>query len=283
MLTLIPWRENPEYAFELWLHETFRHTRGAMWRALAAWSALARLTALHGRHVVETTAGDLDEFLGTVVPECVERERKARQRRLLEVLSLAFDAIRAAGFRDDNPARPLLARFPPNARPLPIVLAAPQRAALSRTLSRWSPDWQNGRDRAIAMLVLLDGLRPAQVASMKLSDLAVEGVGPIALAVCPESGRFKRASREALLVWLAQRSRAGIAGALAFPATAAGTAFAPSEVYRIVRRLLRRAGVDAHHLGRLDIRDCLRQRLRDPIRKTPRVVREEAAAPANHR
>jgi site-specific recombinase XerD len=253
------WRDAPEHAFQEWLHDSFRHARGAMWRLPAAWRSLCLQAAARGIAVVDLDADTVRDFVrampGTGRPSAIEAQR----RRLVEVLHRAFESIRAHALRDDNPLTPLLVEVPPVARPLPVVLGENERGALVRALHTEIDDWREQRDRAITLLVMLDGLRPAQVAAATATQL-LQVEGRLALrhdgGRRPRIARLNRHTRRALTVWMHARARLGLPGDLLFP-NDRGSAFLPADLYRLVRGFLRRAGIESHNLGHLDIRDCV--------------------------
>lgn len=256
------WREQPERTFSTWLHGTFRHARGAMWRLPAAWNALCLQTAACGRHIVDATCEDVRRFVHGLETSGRPSAAEAQRRRLIEVLHRAFESVRAQGYRDDNPVAPLLAEVPPVARPLPVVLEDGQRSALVQALHSTTGDWREERDRAIALLVVVEGLRPAEVAALHESDL-VQKDGQLALLSngvrSRRIARLNRHSRRALANWLDVRARLGLGSDLVFPKDEGGS-FVPADLYRLVRGFLRRAGIESRHLGHLDIRDCVSQR-----------------------
>jgi integrase len=258
-MTTYAWREAPEHAFDVWLQDTFRHARGAMWRLPAAWRALCLQAAARGVDVVDLDADTVRDFVrsmpGTGRPSAIEAQR----RRLVDVLHRAFESIREHALRDDNPLTPLLTEVPPVARPLPIVLGDDERGALVRALHTEIDDWREQRDRAITLLVMVDGLRPAQVAVATTSQL-LQVEDRLALrhdgGRRPRIARLHRHTRRALTLWLQARARLGVPGDLLFP-NDRGKPFLPADLYRLVRGFLRRAGIESRNLGHLDIRDCV--------------------------
>jgi site-specific recombinase XerD len=256
----LPWREEPERSFYTWLQGTFRHARGAMWRLPNAWNALCLHAAGGGRHVADATVEDVRRLVQGLPVSGRPSAMDAQRRRVLEVLHLAFESMRAQGLREDNPVSPVLAGVPPVARPLPIVLAESQRSALVQALHASTGDWREQRDRAIALLVMVDGLRPAEVAALRPADL-VQSDGQVAVlrdgARRRRPLRLNRHTRRALTRWLEVRAQApGKTAELVFP-NDVGTRFVPADLYRLVRQFLRRAGIEARNLGHLDIRDCV--------------------------
>jgi integrase len=284
LMTTYEWREAPESAFHAWLQDTFRHARGAMWRLPAAWRALCLRAAARGVDVVDLDANTLRDFVRAVPGNGRPSTIEAQRRRLVEVLHRAFESIREHGLRDDNPLTPLLAEVPPVARPLPVVLGEDQRGALVRALHTEIDNWREQRDRAIALLVMVDGLRPAQVATAMGSDL-LQIEGRLALrcdgARRPRVARLNRHTRRALTLWLQVRMRLDLPGDVLFP-NDGGSRFLPADLYRLVRSFLRRAGIESDNLGHLDIRDCvsLRAARRAGLARGARPVAVDASAAA---
>lgn len=259
MTTTYEWRDQPERAFHAWLQDTFRHARGAMWRLPGTWRALCLHAAADGRNVVDLDTGALRRFVRSLPASGRPSAVEAQRRRVVEVLERAYESIREHGLRGDNPVAPLLAEVPPVARPLPIVLGENERGGLARALHAEVDDWREQRDRAITLLVMLDGLRPAQVATATKASL-VQVDGRLALladgARRPRVVRLNRHTRRALTLWLQARARVGLEDDLVFP-NDEGRPFEPADLYRRVRGFLRRAGVECRNLGHLDIRDCV--------------------------
>lgn len=144
-----------------------------------------------------------------------------------------------------------------------LELTTAQRAALAHALHRKPRLWREARDQAIALLVLAAHLRPAEVA-----ELRVARARAFAQDRWDPDGRVGRCAlaREALAAWLACREAAGIPGDWAFISSDDGAACSPREVYRTLRRVLRRAGVDPDQIGRLDVSACVRRRPRNRVR-----------------
>jgi site-specific recombinase XerD len=252
MAHAIPWIESPDAAFRDWLRGTFRYTAGSLHPALNAWSALTSFLTARQRRVVEATTPDLREFLPTLPLGARAGPRAARCRRLLELFELAFEEMRREGLRRDNPVQPLVLEYPPLAHPLRLPLGAAQRAALTRSVHRSAREWRQVRNRAITLLVLAEGLRPAEVAAMRLIDLRAAAGGARLRGTC-----WSRHTREAVAAWLEHRDTGRLAGECAFPVNECGEPFSPNAVYRLIRALLRRCGVHPRQLGRLDVRDCV--------------------------
>jgi integrase len=249
-MVVLPWRDAPDWAFREWLRRTFRHARSPMFRMPEQWGALMRFAASRRQHVVDLGADDLRLFFTTWTHESGGSKYAARCRRLLEVLSLVFDDMRRSGFRDQNPAQALLGEYPAVSRPLPVVLTPVQRASLEQLLNGHGGGWQIVRNRALALLVLVDGMRPAKIAALTLADVdTTDGAAPRIRLTAP-GGHAVRA-------WIERRRALGIRGDCLFPANEQGVPFTPLALYRLVRRMLRRSGIDVHSLSRLDIRDCL--------------------------
>lgn len=268
MASTSPWIEAPDAAFRAWMRGAFHQAAGSMYPAVRAWSALHNFMTARQRHIVETTTPELKAFLATLERASPASARARRCRRLLAVLHLAFEAIRTAGIRRDNPTTPLVQEYPPPAHPLPVVLSPTQRAALAQTFYRAPRHWRQARNRAIALLVLSARLRPAEVARLRVDEAhRLHDDGRTQTAPTWRS----RLTREALGAWLDRRAREQIPGDCAFPLTERGTPCSPSDVYRVLRRILRRAGVDPGQLGRLDVRDCVRRRSLDGVRAGQRT------------
>ena len=270
MASTSPWIEAPDAAFREWMRGAFRQAAGSMYPAARAWSALRGFMTARQRHVVETSTPELKAFLATFERGGKANARARRCRRLLEVFDLAFEAIRTAGVRRDNPAAPLVQGYPPSARPLPVVLSPAQRAALAQTFYQVPRQWRQVRNRAIALLVLSEGLRPAEVALLRVDE--AHRLHDDARNRSTPTWR-SRLTREALGAWLDRRVREQIPGDCAFPLTERGAPFSPGDVYRLLRRILRRAGVDPGQLGRLDVRDCVRRTSLERVRARQRTRR----------
>lgn len=153
------------------------------------------------------------------------------------------------------------------------TLSAAQRAALSATLQSVPRQWREARDRAMALLVLSARLRPAEVAALRLEQaraFAEDRWNP--------DGRERRTrlARAALDAWLACRAALGITGESTFARTELGTPCSASDAYRAVRRVLRRAGIDAAQIGRLDVSPCVRRTQRYRFALDGRGVRPPA-------
>src|SRR5512134_2599009 len=279
MASTSPWMEAPDEAFRLWLRGAFRPATASMHPAARAWSALRNFMTARRRHVVEATTPELKEFLATFERGRPASARARRCRWLLEIFELAFEAMRAAGVRGDNPAAPLMEEYPLSTRPLPFVLSPEQRAALMRTFYRAPREWRQVRNRAIALLVLSGRLRPAEIAALRIAEArALRDNRPDR----PASVWRSRLIAEALAAWLDRREGERIPGDRAFPLTARGAPCSPSDVYRLLRRILRSAGVDPGQLGRLNVRDCVRRTSVDRVRARMRLRRVPlAGAPAS--
>jgi site-specific recombinase XerD len=268
MASTSPWIEAPDAAFRAWIRGAYHEAAGSMHPAVRAWSALHSFMTARQRHIVETSTSELKAYLATFERGSPASARAHRCGRLLAVLHLAFEAIRTAGIRRDNPATPLMQEYPPPVHPLPVLLSPTQRAALAQTFYRAPHHWRQARNRAIALLVLSARLRPAEVAGLRVDEahrLHQDGGKQTA-----PTWRL-RLTREALEAWLDRRAREQIPGDCAFPLTERGTPCSPRDVYRVLRRILRRAGVDPGQLGRLDVRDCVRRRSLDGVRAGPRT------------
>lgn len=146
-----------------------------------------------------------------------------------------------------------------------LELTTAQRTALRHAVHRKPRLWREARDRAMALLVLAAHLRPAEVA-----DLRVARARAFAQDRWDPDGRTRRCglAREALAAWLACRAEAGIPGDWAFTGSDDGAACSPRAVYRALRRVLRRAGVDPNQIGRLDVSACVRGRPRSRTRRS---------------
>ena len=247
---VLPWRDAPDSAFREWLRQTFRHARSPMFRMPDEWGALVRFAAARRRHVTELTTEDLRSFLAQLeARRAGSRKSAVRCRRLLELLAMVFEDIRRDGYCAANPAHALLQEYPAVARPLPIVLTDAQRVALERLLYGQSGSWQTVRNRALAVLVLADRMRPAEIAQLKLHHLETVLDEPMCGLTSP--------ARRALRAWLERRTAVGVPGQYVFPADETGAPYTPVALYRLVRGMLKRAGIDIRALSRLDIRDCL--------------------------
>jgi hypothetical protein len=166
----------------------------------------------------------------------------------------APDAAFRAWVPRDNPAAPMMKGSPP-VGPLSVTLSPAQRVALTQVFYGAPRKWRPVRNRAIALLVLSERLRPAEVAMLRVDEaLRLYDGGRSPTAPTWRS----QLTREALGAWLDLRAREQIPGECAFPLTERGAPCSPSEVYRLLRRILRRAGVDPGQLGRLDVRACVR-------------------------
>jgi integrase len=255
------WREEPHTAFRAWVRTRFRHAASGVSRSCAAWSQLVAATEANGRGVVDATADDVRAFLLGVANGAAPHVREPRRRRLLEVLALAFEDMRARGLRIDNPAQPLLAEFAAVARPLPVVLERARRDALALQLNRPAGGWLAERNRVLVLLVVLEGARPAKLAELRLGDIVerngVLELTPLLVEGRKAANRLNRHTQDALRNWLRLRAELAAASDLLFPATASGARFRPADLYRLVRATLRRAGVETRNLSALDIRDCL--------------------------
>jgi integrase len=186
--------------------------------------------------------------------------------------------MRREGLRRDNPVQPLVLEYPPLAHPLRLPLGAAQRAALTSAFNHSAREWRQVRNRAITLLVLAEGLRPAEVAAMRLIDLRAAAGGARLRGTC-----WSRHTREAVAAWLQHRDAGRLAGECAFPVDECGEPFSPNAVYRLIRALLRRCGVHPRQLGRLDVRDCVSRaamaRMSDRRRRR-RPARERAGMAA---
>ena len=158
-------------------------------------------------------------------------------------------AVAATG----SPAKP---RPRLSARHAPLRLSPEQRAALVRTFYGVPREWRQVRNRAIVLLVLAERLRPAEVAALRMNDARAlhddlrDRAGPV---------RRSQLTRDALATWLHRRARERFAGDWAFPLDAHGAPCSPGDVYRLLRRILRGAGVDPRQVGRLSVRGCVRR------------------------
>jgi integrase len=155
-------------------------------------------------------------------------------------------------------------------------LSAEQRAALAAAFYRSPRDWRKARNRAIALLVLSEGMRPAEVAALRIDEArAWRQAGAEGAAV----RRRSRLARQALNEWLALRTHERIPGDQAFPRDERGAVYRPSDVYRLIHRVLRRAGVDPRQLGRISVRDCVRRTSFDGVRRARALPRPAGDPP----
>lgn len=168
------------------------------------------------------------------------------------------------------------AAAPPSPPLQSVVLTPEQRGALVRIFYRAPREWRQVRNRAIALLVLVERLRPAEVAALTIDEATALHD---ALRDRIEPVRRSQLTREALSDWLHRRARERIPGERAFPIGTHGVPCAPSDVYRLLRRVLRAAGVDPGQVGRLSVRSCVRMTPAERVRARMRAVALVRATP----
>lgn len=158
-------------------------------------------------------------------------------------------------------------------------LTTEQRSALAAVFYRAPRDWRQSRDRAIALLVLSEGMRPAEVAALRIEQARTWR--PVGTSSAPPP-RGSRVARQAVVEWLGRRAYEGIPGEQAFVRDQRGALCRPNDVYRLVHRILRKAGIDPRLLGRLRLRDCVRRKSPARTRRArdlPRAARDRQSRP----
>ncbi|HZV80152.1 MAG TPA: site-specific tyrosine recombinase/integron integrase [Candidatus Binatus sp.] len=93
-------------------------------------------------------------------------------RRKIAALRSFYRFLRREGKRTDDPTTDL--EPPKRDKLLPKVLKEPDVTRLLRTASGWKTDWLRVRDRAIMELLYASGMRRAEIASIKLSDVDLQ-------------------------------------------------------------------------------------------------------------
>lgn len=165
---------------------------------------------------------------------------------------------------------------PPPSPSQPLALTPEQRGALVRLFYRTPHEWRQARNRAVALLVLLERLRPAEVAALTIEEATALHDD---LRDRTEPVRRSQLTREALADWLRRRAAERMPGEWAFPVGTHGAPCAPRDVYRLLRRVLRAAGVDPGQVGRLNIKSCVRRTSAERIRARMRARALAGAAP----
>lgn len=131
---------------------------------------------------------------------------------------------------------------------------------------RRDASWKRRRDRAMQLVMLLGGLRVAEVIGLLLSEVGkqVRFDGSIDLEITPEGKHntsyehttvLRSAGAAELQGWLVERANLVIPGQLVFPADLHGNRLNKATVYRQVKATFQRAGIEVVRSGGRTLRN----------------------------
>lgn len=259
--SLSNWAAEPRKAFDDWLTaQRFRGSSAEVYRA--QWNHFIDWLAERGKHLSNAEPVLIDEFVATLD---VKREQRARYLRIMERV---FDDMAEDRPTGGNPARPV-------ARAIDAPWAAARSNAPTGFLSvhererlwealRCTTDlhgnplhWRDLRDRALAALLLGNGLKLSEAESLTLRCVSFENGTILIESNDPAERRYARtlpmdaSAKDILACWLLARQAASVEGDLVFAAGRGGRTMHKATVLRAIDTLVEQAGLLEERTSRI--------------------------------
>ncbi|MBC8737385.1 phage integrase family protein [Paraburkholderia sp. UCT31] len=234
--------------FERWCKEKERDFADSSRIVYAAmWGNFVQHYMARGKRLEHVDSAEIESFFN--------KQTWARNtaKRYFKLLDDILDHFAGTGMLKDNPAAALRRRFAyyEEARN-PLILAPHQERALFDALPP-PTHWKRVRDAALVGLLFGGGLKLQEAIFLEVSHLNVDGDYPHVRVF--KNGFFDREvpifgmAVAYVRQWLLERRRRAFASTLAFPANFSGTPLDRSTVYRQVKAVFERAGVEKEHKG----------------------------------
>lgn len=256
------WEEATDLAFDAFLvayrfnNRSLRESSFVIYKGMFA--RMKHWVVEQGLSLFELKETELGLFLDS---RSLSRETRHRYllffRTLFEHLTLIKAGEGALDVHaESNPAHVMLLSQEAPAREEPAWLSEVELKAVLACLPE-GKNWKRLRDRAMIGMVVGAGLRTSEVLNLKASELNFKGGMLESVWVPPHKPKAGRQvpvqsfALELISPWLAERAslRATLNGPLLFTSTLVGAALKPVTLFRLVKGLLEKAGIQKRYEG----------------------------------